>query len=92
MAMMATAPNDNDTREFFVARKATPSYVKGRRDFFKYRDLGVTAASNGVMRAQVTEGSAGMTGLPGGTTMFVTVNSFICSKAGSILPFRMTRQ
>ena len=61
MAMMATAPNDNDTREFFVARKATPSYVKGRRDFFKYRDLGVTAASNGVMRAQVTEGSAGMT-------------------------------
>ena len=61
MAMTATAPTDNDTREFFVARKATPSYVKGRRDFFKYRDLGVTTASNGIMRAQVTEGSAGMT-------------------------------
>ena len=61
MAMTATAPTDNDTREFFVARKATPSYVKGRRGFFKYRDLGVTTASNGIMRAQVTEGSAGMT-------------------------------
>ena len=59
MAMTATTPND--AMDFVIARKSSPSYVKGRRDFFKYRDLGVTAASNGVMRAQVTEGSAGMT-------------------------------
>ena len=29
-------------------------FVKGRRDFFNYRDLGVTDASGGSMRAQVT--------------------------------------
>ena len=61
MAMTATALSDHGAKGYFVAKKATPSYVKGRRDFFKYRDLGVTAASGGIMRAQVTEGSAGMT-------------------------------
>ena len=61
MAMTETLPSDDETTEFVVARKGTPTYVKGRRDFFKYRDLGVTKASKGVMRAQVTEGSAGMT-------------------------------
>ena len=61
MAMTATLPSDDETTGFVVARKGTPTYVKGRRDFFKYRDLGVTKASNGAMRAQVTEGSAGMT-------------------------------
>jgi quercetin dioxygenase-like cupin family protein len=33
----------------------------GRRDFLKYRDLGVTAASSGRMRAQVMSATAGMT-------------------------------
>ena len=61
MAMTATLPSDDETTEFVVSRKGTPTYVKGRRDFFKYRDLGVTRASKGAMRAQVTEGSAGMT-------------------------------
>ncbi|MBV8889659.1 MAG: cupin domain-containing protein [Alphaproteobacteria bacterium] len=36
-------------------------YVPGRRSFFKYRDLGVTDASNGRMRAQVTSAITGMT-------------------------------
>ncbi len=35
--------------------------VKGRREFFTYRDLGVTAGSKGHMRAQVTATKAGMT-------------------------------
>ena len=35
--------------------------VPGRRSFFKYADLGVTAASNGVMRAQVMTAITGMT-------------------------------
>ena len=43
------------------ARKSAPDYVKGRRDFFKYRDLGVTAVTDGKIRAQVTIGSGGMT-------------------------------
>ena len=36
-------------------------FVPGRREFFKYRDLGVTEASNGEMRAQVMSAITGMT-------------------------------
>mgnify|MGYP003700649601 FL=1 len=35
--------------------------VDGRRDFFKYRDLGVMDASNGVLRAQTMTAIRGMT-------------------------------
>ena len=34
------------------ATKESAPFVAGRRDFFKYRDLGVMDASNGVLRAQ----------------------------------------
>jgi len=47
--------------KFVVARASSPDYVKGRRDFFKYRELGVTGASEGDMRAQVTIGTQGLT-------------------------------
>ena len=40
--------------------ESAPS-VPGRREFFKYRDLGVTNASNGEMRAQVMSAITGMT-------------------------------
>jgi mannose-6-phosphate isomerase-like protein (cupin superfamily) len=43
-----------------VATKANPNYVKGRRDFFKYQELGVTAATHGRMRAQITSAENGM--------------------------------
>ena len=36
-------------------------FVPGRRAFFKYRDLGVTDASQGAMRAQVMSAISGMT-------------------------------
>lgn len=39
---------------------ADAKYVPGRRAFFKYRELGVTQASQGRMRAQVTSATAGM--------------------------------
>ena len=42
------------------ARSAQPVLVKGRRDFFKYRDLGVADASAGSMRAQVMSSSQGL--------------------------------
>ncbi len=42
------------------AMKADPHFVAGRRDFLKYRDLGVTAASAGRIRAQLTSASAGL--------------------------------
>jgi len=35
-------------------------YVEGRRSYFKYRELGVTEASAGRMRAQITTASQGM--------------------------------
>ncbi len=43
-----------------LAFKNDPHYVAGRRDFFKYRDLGVTAATGGQMRAQVTSAEKGL--------------------------------
>ena len=36
------------------------NYVAGRRSFFKYRDLGVTDATAGKMRAQVTSATQGL--------------------------------
>ena len=42
------------------ASKAKAKYVPGRREFFKYRELGVTEASNGSMRAQVTSAAQGL--------------------------------
>ncbi|HMD66257.1 MAG TPA: cupin domain-containing protein [Stellaceae bacterium] len=44
-----------------VTSAKTPQFVKGRRDFFKYRDLGVGKATDGWMRAQVTSAVTGMT-------------------------------
>ena len=44
-----------------VAKKVNAPYVKGRRTFFRYRDLGVSDATGGRMRAQVMEAITGMT-------------------------------
>ena len=44
-----------------ISKKETASYVKGRRTFFRYRDLGVADATGGRMRAQVMEAITGMT-------------------------------
>ena len=54
-AIPQTAP------QVVVSTAADPVMVKGRRDFFTYRDLGVTAGSGGAMRAQITAGRDGMT-------------------------------
>jgi quercetin dioxygenase-like cupin family protein len=43
-----------------VSEKKNARYVDGRRAFFKYRDLGVTDATHGRMRAQVTSTVAPM--------------------------------
>jgi quercetin dioxygenase-like cupin family protein len=43
-----------------VAKRSAAKYVAGRRAFFKYRDLGVTAGTGGKLRAQVTSAEAGM--------------------------------
>lgn len=43
-----------------ISRAAEPVLVPGRRAFFTYRDLGVTAASGGKMRTQITAAREGM--------------------------------
>jgi quercetin dioxygenase-like cupin family protein len=64
-----------------VAAKSNPSYVEGRRTFFKYRDLGVTAASNGRIRAQVTSATSGMS-KPTGWHFHVCEGQFVYMLSG----------
>jgi quercetin dioxygenase-like cupin family protein len=64
-----------------VTSAKTPEFVKGRRDFFKYRDLGVEAASNGWMRAQVMSTVTGMT-KPTGWHYHVCEGQFVYTLKG----------
>jgi quercetin dioxygenase-like cupin family protein len=58
---VATRPSRSaSTQKVAHARFKEPVLVKGRREFFKYRDLGVAHASAGAMRAQVMMSSQGM--------------------------------
>lgn len=58
--MDSTARQRRPAMKVTVARKDEARYVPGRRDFFKYRELGLTAASGGRIRAQVTSAEAGL--------------------------------
>ena len=56
-----TRPSETASRQKVAhGRAAEPVLVKGRREIFKYRDLGVAEASDGNMRAQVMMASQGM--------------------------------
>ena len=60
---MATSVNtaEKSAAKLCHATEENSPYVPGRREFFKYRDLGVTDATNGQMRAQVMSAITGMT-------------------------------
>ena len=61
MSSQATATAETtEGQDYVVARKSDPNYVKGRREFFKYVDLGVTNGSQGRMRVQKTSATAGL--------------------------------
>jgi mannose-6-phosphate isomerase-like protein (cupin superfamily) len=64
-----------------VTSAKTPDYVEGRREFFKYRDLGVKKASNGWMRAQLTTAITGMT-KPTGWHYHVCDHQFVYALKG----------
>jgi mannose-6-phosphate isomerase-like protein (cupin superfamily) len=64
-----------------VTSAKAPEFVKGRRDFFKYRDLGVTKATSGWMRAQVTSAITGMT-QPTGWHYHVCEGQFVYTLKG----------
>ena len=46
---------------FTLVRKDDPTFMPGRREFLTYRDLGITAASGGRIRAQITSAKTGLT-------------------------------
>lgn len=63
MSQTATAkPTEaQSTKRIAHATAGNAPFAPGRRDFMKYRDLGVTEASEGRMRAQVMSIVTGMT-------------------------------
>jgi mannose-6-phosphate isomerase-like protein (cupin superfamily) len=56
----ATKSHTTSSQKVAHACRSEPVLVKGRRDFFTYRDLGVAEASAGALRAQVMASSQGM--------------------------------
>lgn len=60
MSMEATVAPADTADDVVVAKISNPVEVPGRRDFLKYRELGVTKASQGRIRAQVTSASEGL--------------------------------
>jgi quercetin dioxygenase-like cupin family protein len=69
--------------ELAISMQSEPHFVKGRRDFLKYRDLGVTAASRGHMRAQVTSATKSMS-RPTGWHYHVCQEQFVYMLSGWI--------
>ena len=57
-ASTVTRPAEGMKLAISIAEHA--HYVPGRRQFFQYRDLGVTEATGGKMRAQVTSAKSAM--------------------------------
>ena len=43
-----------------VSRKSKPEYITGRRAFFKYREMGVSGASEGKFRVQLMSAEKGL--------------------------------
>lgn len=66
-----------------ISSAKQPDFVEGRRTFFKYRDLGVTKASDGWMRAQVMEAVTGMT-QPTGWHYHVCEGQFVYALNGFV--------
>jgi quercetin dioxygenase-like cupin family protein len=79
--MASDAATLSEGRQVAVASAKNPAMVAGRRAFFKYRDLGVTAGSEGRMRAQITSASAGMT-QPTGWHYHVCESQFVYVLSG----------
>ncbi len=58
---MSAEPVEKDLNyDIAIAKADNPVMVPGRRDFLQYRELGVTKASEGKIRAQITSASEGL--------------------------------
>lgn len=60
MSESTTLKPSAQTMKLAISSAKGAQYVPGRRHFFRYRDLGVTAATGGKMRAQVTSAKSAM--------------------------------
>ncbi len=61
MTESAVTHDETPTADTYVlAKKDEANYVPGRREWMKYRELGVTEASGGQIRAQVTSATQGL--------------------------------
>jgi quercetin dioxygenase-like cupin family protein len=56
----AVGSGETTAGKLAYAPASNPVYKPGRRDFFKYRELGVTEATGGKMRVQVTSATQGL--------------------------------
>jgi mannose-6-phosphate isomerase-like protein (cupin superfamily) len=54
MSEVSTLTRPAEGMKLAISSAKDAQYVPGRRQFFQYRDLGVTEATGGKMRAQVT--------------------------------------
>jgi mannose-6-phosphate isomerase-like protein (cupin superfamily) len=79
----ATQSRQSAQMKVAVTSAKAPDYVEGRRNFFKYRDLGVTSASDGWMRAQVMKAVTGMT-QPTGWHYHVCDGQFVYALKGFV--------
>ena len=60
MSETATLKGPTEGMKLAISTAQDAHYVPGRRHFFQYRDLGVTEATGGKMRAQVTSAKSAM--------------------------------
>ncbi|HYZ23984.1 MAG TPA: cupin domain-containing protein [Rhodopila sp.] len=72
----ASASGPKSGQKLAYSKASDATYVPGRREFFKYRELGVTAATDGRMRAQVTSATQGL-GRPTGWHYHVCDHQFV---------------
>lgn len=57
---MATTAENIEPKPYALSKARDDNYVDGRRSFLRYRELGVTAATGGKLRCQITEASEGL--------------------------------
>jgi mannose-6-phosphate isomerase-like protein (cupin superfamily) len=60
MSETTTLKRPTQAMKLAISTAKDARYVPGRRHFFQYRDLGVTEATGGKMRAQVTSAKSAM--------------------------------
>ena len=60
MATSALRKSEEIAPPYALAKVGEPNYVKGRRTFLQYRELGVTSATGGKLRCQITEAKEGL--------------------------------